>query len=145
MRRAVSLGGLPAEPVHRTFPKPEKRKTTKRRKDRHETEVERAVREACVARDRYCRLDTSGANEPLGLVCSGPSEWAHLGDKKRARTRGMAPEDRHLSSGSLMLCRRMHQLYDAGQLEILPRRKTGAGADGRLSFVWSGKSYSEPW
>jgi hypothetical protein len=51
-------------------------------------------------------------------LCDGVSEWAHLGDKKRFKTRGQAPEVRHTTAGSLMLCTKHHQDYDAGRMVI---------------------------
>jgi hypothetical protein len=51
-------------------------------------------------------------------LCHGVSEWAHLGDKKRFKTRGQAPEIRHTTAGSLMLCQKHHADYDAGRMAI---------------------------
>jgi hypothetical protein len=109
------------------FPKPEKRVTTKGRKRRQERAVIAVVRAVCVERDGYCRLSA------LHAECGGPSEWAHLGDKKRARTRGMTPELRHTTAGSLMLCRTHHRLYDSGILDI--DALTDRGADGRIEIT----------
>jgi hypothetical protein len=93
------------------------------RKQRAERKVATSVRAQCVARDGYCRL--------MGLdVCEGPSEWAHLGDKKRFKTRGQAPEVRHTTAGSFIACRRHHRAYDAGVIQIEVR--SDLGADGRL-------------
>lgn len=120
-----------------------RRKTARRR--RAEGEVVKAVRPMCVARDGYCRTsryDLLAASHALGICCRGRSEWAHLGDKKRARTRGMAPEERHTTAGSLMLCGRMHRLYDDGELQI--EALTEHGADGRLRFRLGEAVYEEP-
>ena len=95
--------------VGRPLVKPEPRKRRKAREDRREAKVERLVRERVIARDGYCRLPATVFGEH-----DGPSEWAHLGDWKRYRTVGRAPEDRHSTAGSLCLCRRHHTLYDRG-------------------------------
>ena len=105
-------------------PKPAPRKRTTARKQRHEAAVKKSVRAQCVERDGYCRVSDS--------QCGGLSEWAHLGAKKRARTRGMAPELRHTTGGSLMLCTVHHLWYDRGQMQIVPL--TLKGADGLLHF-----------
>lgn len=111
----------------RACPKPEPLKRTKRRKLHVEALVKQKVRALCVERDGDCRLHGAA-----GFTCSGESEWAHLGEKKRARTRGMKPEQRHTTAGSLMLCTGHHRAYDAGALRI--EILTMAGADGLLRF-----------
>lgn len=94
------------------------------------------VRGECVVRDGYCRIGR--VSEPALGPCSGPSEWAHLGDKRRARTRGQEPEERHTTAGSLMACRAHHYAYDKGieadgtKLHI--EERTPKGADGPLAF-----------
>jgi hypothetical protein len=77
---------------------------------------------------------TSPFNEDV-TDCDGPSQWAHLGDKKRAKTRGMKPDARHTTEGSLMLCRRHHDRYDGRQMPSLRiKALTEHGADGPLEF-----------
>jgi hypothetical protein len=93
---------------------------------RAEAPVAKKVREKCVERDGHCRL------APLG-GCEGPSEWSHIGANKRARTRGMKPERRHTTAGSMMLCRKHHGLYDSGIINV---STTEAGADGDSLMVW---------
>jgi hypothetical protein len=114
----------------RPCPKPEPRRTAKARKAREEAAVKRQVRAACVRRDGACRIWRDHAT--WAFDCDGPSEWAHLGDHRRSRTRGQDAEVRHTTAGSLMLCRRHHQQYDAHRIEILPR--TAQGADGPLTI-----------
>lgn len=101
--------------------------SVKDRKRLAEEAQQRKVKKKVRARDGFCRL--SEVNKWFGL-CGGISEWAHLNDKKRARTRGQAPEVRHTSAGSLQLCSTHHQAHDAGKLPIEP--KTKDGADGVL-------------
>jgi hypothetical protein len=113
----------------KSFPKPEPIQRTKRRKLRVETLVKQKVRARCVERDGDCRLQRTALFGP----CSGESEWAHLGEKKRARTRGMPPEQRHTTQGSLMLCTGHHRMYDAGRLGIEPL--TPDGADGWIQVT----------
>jgi hypothetical protein len=110
-------------------PKPVKAKTLKRKRQHLERMLKTAIRAACVERDGYCRY--RGVTNGIGF-CDGPSEWAHLGDKRRARTRGLSSEQRHTTAGSLMLCRRHHRLYDTHRLII--RAVTDAGADGLIVF-----------
>ncbi len=94
------------------------------RKRRKESIVAAVVRDLCVARDGYCRygLDVSPS---FRTPCRGESEWAHFGDHKRFKTRGLSPEERHTPNGSLMLCTRHHADYDAHRLEV-----TAASDDG---------------
>lgn len=110
------------------FPKGEPRKRKKARARRLERVVVQTVRPQVEDRDGRCRLlRLLGA--PFG-PCSDPSEWAHMTSHRRARTMGQAPERRHTTAASLMLCGRHHDAYDAGALTIEPM--TDAGADGRL-------------
>jgi len=105
--------------LNRRKPGPTARSRAKRR--RAEMAYAAVIRAVCVERDGYCRF------APLGN-CEGVSEWAHIGDKKRARTRGMKPEQRHTTGGSMMLCKRHHQQYDDGLRTI--EFTTERGADG---------------
>src|SRR5260221_341989 len=81
----MGLGGV-------ACPKGRTRKQIKGRKDRAEAAVKKLVRAQVAYRDGHCRLMGCGP-------CHGESEWAHLGDKKRARTRGQAPTVRHTTEG----------------------------------------------
>jgi hypothetical protein len=102
--------------------KPEPRKRVKARKQRHAAKVVKSIRHQCVLRDGSCRLkwqrDDWTDMPSCALACSGAPEWAHLGDKKRFKTRGQAPEIRHTTAGSLMLCKKHHQEYDSGRMAI---------------------------
>ena len=113
--------------------KPSKRTAAKRRAEKKVADV---VRAACVERDGYCRLRREFPLDYLIraslFTCYGPSEWAHLGDKKRFKTRKMAPHERHTTAGSAMLCATHHRRYDRGELTIQPLSERGA--DGPLSF-----------
>ena len=121
------------EPV-RPQPKGPSRATLKGRKDRAEATRKRVIRARCVERDGYCRVSPSGTvvGDVIEIihVCSGPSQWAHLGEKKRFKTRGQAPEVRHTTAGSLMLCTKHHDDYDEGRLSIV-----GDDANKTLRFV----------
>lgn len=102
------------------------------RKARTDAAYAAGIRELVAARDGFCR---HGYDVRLGdrfARCSGPSEWAHFGEHKRFKTRGMAPEDRHTTAGSLMLCRSCHMAYDRGVLLIIA--KTGRLCDGPLLY-----------
>lgn len=112
----------------RTIKKPltaAQQKTAKRRRD--EARVEKAVRLKCVDRDGCCVL----ANWPHSFTdCDGPSEWAHFGEKRRAKTRRQPPSVRHTTAGSLLLCRFHHGEYDSRRINITAL--TVDGADGPL-------------
>lgn len=74
------------------------------------------------------------STKPLvDVFCAGPSEWAHIGKHRRCHTRGMAPEARHTTQGSAMLCKRHHDAYDAHEFDIEPQ--TAAGMDGPFAVV----------
>ena len=109
------------------------RKRIKARKQRAETAVKQRVRAECVERDGDCVLRPASWH-----VCGGESQWSHLGKKKRARTRGMPPEVRHTTAGSLMLCTVAHLDYDEWRMQI--DELTADGADGPLRFT-QGESY----
>src|SRR3990172_2702880 len=81
---------------------------------RQERVVIAEVRAACMDRDEGCRL----GHAPGFGACGGRLEWAHWGPWKRFKTRKMAPARRHGTAGSLMLCTRHHQDYDAGRLGV---------------------------
>jgi hypothetical protein len=123
----------------RAFPKGATRKSLKAKAKRLEKTMIALVRTACVLRDMDCRISTGAYGMHLDQMqsylgqCRGQSEWAHFGAHRRARTRGMAPLDRHTTAGSLMLCRMHHRAYDAGKLKITAL--TDRGCDGPLEFT----------
>ena len=139
------------------LPKPEPRRRTKRRRERQERAVKQDVRAQCVERDGSCRL--AGAvfcvERQARLYertytpverhrCSGPSEWAHLGENRRAKTVGQDPAVRHTVHGSLMLCRGAHAAYDGrARPRIEIEEQSRSGADGALRFTWKGLVYVE--
>lgn len=121
-------------------PKPPRRLRVKATPKAERRQIE-AVRAACVERDGYCRFYRAVANNIHGdrwsVVsavegCDGPSEWAHMHTRRRSKTRGMAPEYRHDTAHSLMLCHTHHQDYDAKRLLITAL--TRKGANGALRF-----------
>lgn len=104
---------------------------------RAEDPVKKAVRDQCVERDYHCRLGWLSGSDVMpwnvwDSPCDGPSQWAHMHDRRRSQTRGQAPELRHDTAHTLMLCARHHLEYDQHRLRItaLTRR----GADGPLKF-----------
>ncbi len=98
---------------------PTARYRAKRR--RAEYVVGQKVRERCVERDGGCRI-CDWENNPddwhsddlqaVDWFEAGPSEWAHMRENSRAKTRGMKPEARHTTAHSLMLCQFHHDRYD---------------------------------
>lgn len=130
-------------------PKPEKRSTTKGKRDRQETAVKASTRVLTVDRDGYCRFSGAALNPALLAVvgpCSGPSEQAHLEGTRQFETRGMAPEERHTTAGTCQMCHQHHQGphgYDRHGFSI--EFLTARGADGPLRVVSkSGGVYEEP-
>lgn len=112
--------------------KPEPLKRAKARRKRQEAKVVKSVRAQVEARDGLCRLYRDAYLQRRFLaagMCEGASEWAHLGDMRRFKTRGKAPELRHTTAGSLMLCTKHHQDYDQGRMVI-----EGHDANGVLRF-----------
>lgn len=106
----------------------------KAKRKRHESQVKKSVREQTVERDGDC-LIASRLLAPLRTLlgpCDGPSEWAHIGTHRRARTRGQAAERRHTTAGSGMLCQKHHQAYDAYQFDFITDT---AGMDGMIGIV----------
>lgn len=94
------------------------RKRVKGRKARAEVKVKRAVRAECVTRDGHCLVATR-----IGIVgeCRGQSVWSHFAGHRRSQTRGMAPERRHTTLFSGMLCQRHDRLEETGQYEVVYR------------------------
>lgn len=117
------------------FKKGKTRKQVKAKRDRLESERIRLVRLACVGRDGFCRVQTERLKDydvyRLLTDCMGVSEWAHFGAFKRSKTRGLPADVRHTTQGSLMLCTKHHQDYDANRLKI---RAGVRGCDGHLEF-----------
>lgn len=90
------------------------RKRAKGRKARAEASVKRQVRAECVDRDGYCLVHR------LGLPgCKGRSTWAHFAGHRRSQTRGMAPERRHDTRFSGMLCLRHHKQEENGTHRVV--------------------------
>lgn len=125
-RRAVPKGQIPTV------------KSVKAKAGRSEKKVKVDVRAKCVLRDGDCRIAKAGMGDEIaGVVgnCDGPPEWAHLEDKRRSKTRGQAPEVRHTTEDSLILCRRHHNRYDGHERpRIGIDKRTKRGADGPLRF-----------
>lgn len=137
------MSGIDYEALARAggISKGEPRKRRKGRQRRHAAKVVKSVRAKCVERDGYCRVWTDEIDghpfmaRVLG-ACEGISEWAHLHVKRRSQTRGLAPEVRHTTADSLMLCKAHHDRYDGRQrprLTIAPL--TDAGCNGRLRIT----------
>lgn len=117
-------------------PKPEPRARVKGRAQRQARTVVNSVRSQCVARDGSCRIGQATQRFQQFGACDGASQWAHLGDSKRFKTRGQAPEIRHTTAGSLMLCARHHDGYDGRQPQrITIVAQTDRGADGPLTYA----------
>lgn len=127
------------------IPKPEPRARVKARRKRQEARVKEQVRHDVFVRESFrCRISDTWLDTWLvGAFgdCDGPLEWAHLGDHRRFKTRGMPPEKRHTTAGSLCMCKRHHGMYDRHQLKIEPM--TSRGADGPMTFTAGDRVYME--
>lgn len=135
-------------PGSQACPKPAKgsRKREKAKAGRLESNVITRVRVKVDLRDGHCRAGTRELRALLGS-CGGPDEWAHLKGHQRWETRGLPPEERHTTGGSVKMCHRHHQGlpngYDRHGFTIEP--VTDRGADGPLRWVRrDGVSYQEP-
>jgi hypothetical protein len=123
------------------------KKTAKKKRAEHK--VIKAIRPVVAERDGHCRIAkdwteaaigalSSGPADPLlDLIrvvgtCAGTSEWAHIGQFKRFKTRGLPPDVRHRTTHSLMLCMKHHRAYDANQFVI--EELTDRGANGPLAY-----------
>lgn len=125
-------------------PKQEPRKRTKARARRVESLQAQKVRAQVFERDGDCRLNVPSLVDLFG-ACSGESEWAHLGDMRRFKTRGKAPAERHTTAGSLRLCSGHHAQYDGrARPRIGIQPASSDGADGRLGFFKGAAIYVEP-
>jgi hypothetical protein len=100
------------------------------KKARADAAVAAKVRDEVRVRDGYCRYGKD--DELASLQCGGRSEWAHFGEKKRFRTCGLPPMQRHTTAGSLQMCSIHHDDYDEGRLTI--RALTDRGCDGPLDY-----------
>lgn len=117
-------------------PKPETRKRTKARLKRQAAAIEKLVRLLVGHRDGDCRIGTTTA---LLGPCDGESEWAHLENSRRFKTRGQPAEVRHTTAGTCRLCTKHHAMYDREKtlaIEFL----TDKGADGTMRFQAHGVS-----
>ena len=141
MRRAISLAQAQATVTARLKKKRERaivlkqrgivtRKSVKAKKDRVEALRIKLVRALVEARDGYCRVAKDGGD--WDDTCGGASQWCHFAEKKRARTRKMAPEFRHTTEHAFMACASHHEAYDSGELKITAL--TEGGCDGRLGY-----------
>jgi hypothetical protein len=118
MRRTMFKSDLPT------------RQQLKARKARRERAVIKAVRSDVAGRDGPCRL--MAVHGSVTGYCGGVPEMAHLGEWRRANTRGLDPEDRHHTRGCLMLCTKHHRAYDAHEFDL---GYGPLGADGRLDVI----------
>jgi hypothetical protein len=117
-------------------PKPARgsRKRAKAKLAREETKVKRKVRAEVAERDGPCRF--IGLQHLFG-PCEGPSTWQHYGEKRRSKTRGLPPEERHTVSGTMMQCRRHHARVDENEIKV--EHMDERGANGNLRFVGGDK------
>lgn len=121
------------------LPKGKTRKQVKAKAGRAEAAVKKIVRAEVAYRDGHCRIyQVFGPaiydhHAPPGmfLECEGPSEWAHL--RRRSQTRGLAPEIRHTTADTLMLCRKHHADEEAHRLRVTAL--TRKGCNGHLKFT----------
>lgn len=111
------------------------------KRKRAEAPVLAKVRAEVEELDGYCRFRLGSGYERIVGECEHRSELMHLEEKKRARTRGMAPEERHCAEGSMMGCKKHHGLYDAGDIQIAMGER---GANGPISVETESGVYMIP-
>lgn len=104
--------------------------STRRKRSAEDRYAETIRRFVMDERDSYCRVACKGVGP-----CEGVPEWAHLGNKRRCFTRGMAPALRHSSEWTLHMCSKHHQMYDAHVFDI--EYQSPAGANGLIRVVTS--------
>lgn len=117
--------------------RPSRAKAAKRKA---ESKVVADVRERVFRRDWRCRACAAGVPREYGMTFQ-EDQWAHLGNHRRFKTRGMAPEERHTTQGSMRLCDQHHHQYDHHTLNII--MLTEAGADGPVRFERDGQEFVE--
>jgi hypothetical protein len=131
--------------------KPEPRKKRKAREKRAESKAMTAAWDDATNRDGYCRLyvlDPSWRAQLWRMFgpCRGPGEFAHLGESRRFKTRGLPPAERHSADGGIKLCAAHHRegphAYDRHTLAI--EELTDQRANGRLRFSAGDDVYEEP-
>jgi hypothetical protein len=128
-------------PGSKACPKGPSRKTLKRKARALEVDIIDRVRAECVDRDGYCRIRQSGADALLG-PCRSFSQWAHLEEHRRGKTRNQPPEERHQRKFSCMMCDGHHDLYDLHRFRIT--YLTDDAADGPLRYEKSsGETFDE--
>lgn len=108
----------------------------RRKKAARDGRYGRTIRAQVAERDGYCRVMRQGWRSIIeGILgsCAGASEWAHWDDKKRFKTRGLPPEERHTTAESLMLCTKHHDQFDGRRFPRLAITcTTDRGCDGPL-------------
>lgn len=126
-------------------PKPTPRAKLKARAQRAESRHAQQVRAQVGERDGDCRL----GDPSLWLIfgaCEGESEWAHMPEKRRSKTRGLPATERHTTAGSVRLCSWHHAKVDRRGprpwIDMQPA--TSRGADGPLGFQIRDTVYVEP-
>ncbi len=121
---------------------------TRAKRKRADSLAAQVVRELCAARDGHCRAGSVASDSDGNVLddqlvdgfdwvrsCDGPSEWSHMHSRRRSQTRNMAPELRHDTAHSFMLCRLHHNQYDGrDKPRLYVTALTRAGADGPLKF-----------
>jgi hypothetical protein len=101
------------------------------RKRRQDSAYAQTIRTQVEARDGHCRYAWDVPRTERSR-CQGDAEWAHLGNTRRFKTRGLPPEQRHTTGGTLMLCTAHHRLLDAYRLTITA--ESIDGCDGNLTY-----------
>lgn len=116
-----------------SFPKPEPLKRTKARKARTEAKVIAQVKLAVMERDGSCRMAVTGVG-----ACAGVLDWAHLPQWRRSATRGKPATERHTTQGTVLLCRKHHEMLDGQRAPRMFVEHGPDGADGLLKWICGG-------
>lgn len=115
------------------IPKGPTRRELKGKLDYRERQIIQRNRAHCVRRDgdTGCRIGYWGELAvALFGECMGTPEWNHF--RRRSKSRGEPPEERHSTEVTGMLCGRHHDMVDLHQIEF--EYLTEKRADGPMKF-----------
>jgi hypothetical protein len=99
--------------------------------DYRERQIIKANRAYCERRDGDCRIGYWGEIAiALFGECMSTSEWNHF--RRRSKSRGEPPEERHSTEVTGMLCGRHHDMVDEHEIDFV--YLTSKRADGLMKF-----------
>jgi len=108
------------------WPKGDSARTTRLERRARETAAWTRVKAEVRRRDRICRY-------PDRTECAGRLEVAHLHERRRSKTTGKPPADRHDARWCLLLCAKHHRAYDEHRVDLVVMDRT-VGAHGPVMW-----------